>query len=65
MEKEKLRDRKFVCKNCGKTFVWTAGEQQFYKEKNLENQPQVCPKCRREKKVQKKIGKSGSSKIKR
>ena len=35
-----IRDR--VCKDCGKEFVWTAGEQEFYASRGFENQPQRC-----------------------
>ena len=30
---EEFVDETLVCKDCGKEFVFTAGEQQFYKEK--------------------------------
>lgn len=36
-----------ACKDCGAEFVWTVGEQEFYKEKGFENQPARCPSCRR------------------
>ena len=35
-----------VCKDCGKEFVWTAGEQEFYASRGFENQPQRCKACR-------------------
>ena len=25
-----FEDKTLVCKDCGKEFVWTAGEQEFY-----------------------------------
>ena len=27
-----FEDKTLVCKDCGKEFVWTAGEQEFYAE---------------------------------
>ncbi|MBO6126887.1 MAG: zinc-ribbon domain containing protein [Clostridia bacterium] len=39
-------DKTLVCKDCGKEFVFTAGEQEFYAEKGFENEPQRCPGCR-------------------
>lgn len=39
-------DKTLVCKECGKEFIFTAGEQEFYKEKGFENQPQRCKECR-------------------
>lgn len=39
-------DKTLVCKECGKEFVFTAGEQEFYAEKGLMNEPQRCRECR-------------------
>ncbi len=39
-------DKTLACKNCGTNFVFTAGEQAFYKEKGLMNEPGRCPACR-------------------
>jgi CxxC-x17-CxxC domain-containing protein len=41
-----LADMSLQCRECGATFVWTAGEQAFYAEKGLQNQPARCPTCR-------------------
>lgn len=46
-----MEDQNLVCKDCGKTFVWTAGEQQFFKDKGLKNVPARCPDCRKKYKV--------------
>ena len=35
-------DKTLVCKECGKEFVFTAGEQEFYAEKGFQNEPQRC-----------------------
>ncbi len=32
-EKTMYEDEKLVCEDCGKEFVFTAGEQEFYAEK--------------------------------
>ena len=45
-------DKTLVCKDCGKEFVFTEGEQAFYKEKGFENEPQSCPDCRKARKAQ-------------
>ena len=34
-------DKTLICKECGKEFVFTAGEQEFYASKGFENEPQV------------------------
>lgn len=37
-------DIEITCKLCGKTFVFTIGEQEFYKSKNFPA-PKHCKKC--------------------
>jgi CxxC-x17-CxxC domain-containing protein len=39
-------DKTIRCRDCGMDFVFSAGEQQFYAEKGLLNEPQRCPSCR-------------------
>ncbi len=41
-----LEDKTLACRDCSNTFVFTAGEQGFYVEKGLLNEPQRCPACR-------------------
>lgn len=43
-------DKKIICKDCGKEFIFTEGEQNFYKEKRF-NDPVRCKECRQAKKV--------------
>ena len=45
-----MPDKTIVCKDCHKEFVFTEGEQEFYKEKGFENEPQRCPECRKARK---------------
>lgn len=47
-----MADKTLNCKDCGKDFIFTEGEQEFYKEKGFENEPVRCPDCRRERKQQ-------------
>lgn len=47
-----MADKNLTCKDCRKEFLFTEGEQAFYKEKGFENEPQRCPECRRAKKQQ-------------
>lgn len=47
-----MADRTLVCKDCGNDFVFTEGEQEFFKEKGFENDPVRCPECRRKRKQQ-------------
>ena len=47
-----MEDKVLVCQDCGKEFVFTAGEQEFYKEKGFENEPKRCKACRDARKAQ-------------
>jgi predicted N-acetyltransferase YhbS len=47
-----MEDRKLTCKDCGEEFIFTVGEQEFYKEKGFENDPVRCAECRRSRKQQ-------------
>lgn len=47
-----MEDKKIKCKDCGEEFIFTVGEQEFYKEKGFENDPVRCQSCRRAKKQQ-------------
>lgn len=41
-----FRDKTLVCKECGKEFVFSAGEQEFYQERGFQNEPKRCKECR-------------------
>lgn len=41
-----FRDKTLTCRDCGKPFTWTAGEQHFFRVKELINIPARCPHCR-------------------
>lgn len=47
-----FQDQTMTCKDCGSSFVWTAGEQEFYAQKGFDNSPTRCPSCRSAKKAQ-------------
>ena len=40
------QDRTLTCRDCGDRFLFSAGEQQFFASKGLQNDPQRCPSCR-------------------
>ena len=44
-----MEDKKIVCKDCKKEFIFVAGEQEFYKAKGYE-EPVRCKECRVKKK---------------
>jgi len=41
-----FQDKTLTCRDCGQEFVWTAGEQEFYASRGLQNPPSRCPSCR-------------------
>ena len=41
-----FQDKTLTCRDCNGPFVFTAGEQGFYLEKGLLNEPQRCTTCR-------------------
>ena len=44
-------DKTLTCRDCGRQFVFSAGEQQFYQSRGLTNEPGRCPECRRARKA--------------
>ena len=46
-----MEDKKIKCIDCGEEFVFTAGEQEFYKQNGFENEPKRCKPCRDAKKA--------------
>ena len=43
---EMFEDKTLTCKDCGREFIFTAGEQEFYDAKGFVNEPQRCKECR-------------------
>ena len=41
-----------TCRECGRDFVFTSGEQEFYASRGLMNNPSRCPDCRQARKAQ-------------
>lgn len=41
-----FEDKTLICRDCGKEFVFTAREQEFYAEKGFQNEPSRCKTCR-------------------
>jgi CxxC-x17-CxxC domain-containing protein len=40
------QDQHLTCRDCGASFVFTAGEQEFFASRGLQNTPSRCPSCR-------------------
>lgn len=49
-----MADKTLLCKDCNAEFIFSEGEQDFYKEKGFMNEPQRCSSCRTAKKQQRK-----------
>ncbi len=47
-----MADQQLQCRDCGTSFTFTDGEQEFYNSKNL-SAPQRCKDCRNARKAQK------------
>ena len=39
-------DKSLSCRECGSSFVFTAGEQEFHVQRGFTNSPVRCPACR-------------------
>jgi len=44
-----FQDKTLVCRDCGKEFQFTAGEQEFYQSRGLTSEPSRCRECRQAK----------------
>ena len=44
------QDKTLICQDCGREFIWTAAEQEFYAEKGFTNEPKRCKECREKRK---------------
>jgi CxxC-x17-CxxC domain-containing protein len=52
-------DRSLTCADCGTTFAFTAGEQEFHAQKGFTNDPGRCPECRATRRQQRDGGGGG------
>ena len=50
-----MSDKTLICASCGKEFVFTAGEQEFYAERGF-SEPKKCKECRDAAKAAKRNG---------
>jgi CxxC-x17-CxxC domain-containing protein len=55
-----FEDKTLACRDCGANFVFTAGEQGFFLEKGLMNEPQRCPNCRANRRRERSVGPGAS-----
>ncbi len=48
-ESSDFQDRSITCVDCNESFIWTAGEQVFFHDKGLKNEPKRCKPCKQAK----------------
>ena len=46
---QEFEDTPILCIDCSQQFIWTAGEQLFFRVKNLLNPPKRCKDCKKAK----------------
>ena len=53
-----MSDERIECVRCGQAFIWSAGEQRFYRERGLDR-PKHCPDCRSQRRNEGRSGMRG------
>jgi len=48
-------DTNLTCRDCGATFVFTTGEQDFYASRGYDNRPSRCSACRAQRKADREV----------
>lgn len=48
-DEAEFEDKTILCIDCNKTFVWSIGEQAFFRDKQLQNPPKRCKECKQAK----------------
>jgi len=56
------QDKSLTCVDCGAEFIWTAGEQVFFADKQFKNEPKRCKACKT-KRVSRPAGPSGRERV--
>ena len=56
-----FEDKTLQCADCGESFTFTAGEQEFFQSKGYTNEPRRCPTCRQTRKASRFGGGGGGS----
>ena len=55
-----FQDKTLTCSDCGKSFTFSAEEQEQFQTRGYTNEPKRCPECRQARKSER-YGNSGSS----
>ena len=48
-DESNLEDKNIFCIDCGNDFIWSVGEQVFFRDKGLQNPPKRCKDCKQAK----------------
>jgi CxxC-x17-CxxC domain-containing protein len=56
-----LSNKTLVCVECGSSFTFTAGEQEFFASRGYTNEPKRCPECRGARRNQRRGGFGGGA----
>jgi len=56
-----FQDKSLTCTDCGQTFVFTAGEQEFFAQKGFQNEPKRCKNCKAAKRAGPGVGPGAGS----
>ncbi|HLA94784.1 MAG TPA: zinc-ribbon domain containing protein [Pyrinomonadaceae bacterium] len=49
VNESEFEDKSIHCIDCNGDFIWTGGEQAFFRDKNLQNPPKRCKECKQAK----------------
>ncbi len=44
-----FQEKAIMCNDCNKEFIWSVGEQVFFRDKGLQNPPKRCKPCKQAK----------------
>ena len=48
-DEAEFEDKAILCIDCNRDFVWSVGEQVFFRDKQLQNPPKRCKECKQAK----------------
>ncbi len=58
-----FQDKSLNCVDCGSEFIWTAGEQLFFADKQFKNEPKRCKACKAKRANRASAGPMASSRV--
>ena len=58
-----FQDKSLTCVDCGSDFIWTAGEQLFFADKQFKNEPKRCKTCKANRANRGSAGSSGQGRV--